>query len=114
LSSLYVLKKLMETLDPEYPPQPCDVFDMIGGTSTGGLIALMLGRLGMTVEQCIDAYVRIMPFVFEKKKHRLSLSGKVQGRFNSEGLEAEVKKILQEYDFSSLEPLRNPSSKCKV
>jgi patatin-like phospholipase/acyl hydrolase len=28
-------------------PRPCDYFDLIGGTSTGGLIAIMLGLLGM-------------------------------------------------------------------
>jgi patatin-like phospholipase/acyl hydrolase len=28
-------------------PKPCDYFDLIGGTSTGGLIAIMLGLLGM-------------------------------------------------------------------
>lgn len=26
---------------------PCDYFDLIGGTGTGGLIAIMLGRLRM-------------------------------------------------------------------
>ena len=33
LSSLMVLKMLMEMIDPDNPPKPCDYFDMIGGTS---------------------------------------------------------------------------------
>jgi patatin-like phospholipase/acyl hydrolase len=36
LSALLILEKLMETVDPDAPPKPCDYFDMIGGTSTGG------------------------------------------------------------------------------
>lgn len=36
LSALIILKKLMETVDQRAPPKPCDYFDMIGGTSTGG------------------------------------------------------------------------------
>jgi hypothetical protein len=40
LSSLQILKQLMEIIgrkaDLESPPKPCDYFDMIGGTSTGG------------------------------------------------------------------------------
>lgn len=59
LSSLFILLELMESLDPDDPPKPCDVFDMIGGTSTGGLIAIMLGRLKMTVQECIEAYLYI-------------------------------------------------------
>ena len=27
--------------------KPCESFDLIGGTGTGGLIAIMLGSLGM-------------------------------------------------------------------
>lgn len=38
LSSLIVLKQLMETVDPDSPPKPCEYFDMIGGTSTGGFV----------------------------------------------------------------------------
>lgn len=57
ISSLYILKELMAQVarqhraenpqSPELFPRPCDYFDLICGTSTGGLIALMLGRLRM-------------------------------------------------------------------
>ena len=38
LSSLQILKKLMDTVDPGSSPKPCDYFDMIGGTGTGGFV----------------------------------------------------------------------------
>jgi patatin-like phospholipase/acyl hydrolase len=38
LSALIILEQLMETIDPETPPKPCDYFDMIGGTGTGGWV----------------------------------------------------------------------------
>lgn len=57
ISSLCILKEIMaqtkrqQRVDApsERTPavRPCDVFDLICGTSTGGLIALMLGRLEM-------------------------------------------------------------------
>lgn len=40
LSSLLVLQHLMETLNPDAPPKPCDFFHLIGGTSTGGQVIL--------------------------------------------------------------------------
>ena len=36
LSVLMILEQLMEAVNPEAPLKPCDYFDMIGGTSTGG------------------------------------------------------------------------------
>jgi len=57
ISSLYILKDLMAQVKRQRPVdnsadtiqdlRPCNVFDLICGTSTGGLIALMLGRLEM-------------------------------------------------------------------
>ena len=41
LSSLYILKFLMEQIDPVSPPKPCNFFQMIGGTSTGGLVSVL-------------------------------------------------------------------------
>ena len=48
LSTLYILKNIMDRLNHERkkknlaPVKPCDVFDLIGGTSTGGYV----GRAG--------------------------------------------------------------------
>lgn len=36
LSALRIIKKIMEEVDPTGRTKPCDHFDMIGGTSTGG------------------------------------------------------------------------------
>ncbi|AEO64088.1 1e61e135-7bb5-4506-85fe-6b40823d76de [Thermothielavioides terrestris] len=37
---------------------PCHYFDYIAGTSVGGLVAIMLGMLGMSVDDCIDEFHR--------------------------------------------------------
>lgn len=36
LSSLYILKRVMEAINLDSPPKPCEYFDMIGGTGSGG------------------------------------------------------------------------------
>ena len=49
-------------------PKPCDHFDLIAGTGTGGLIAIMLGRLRLDLETCKEVYVRMTRRVFETDK----------------------------------------------
>ncbi|KAJ8606257.1 hypothetical protein MRB53_041079 [Persea americana] len=53
---------------PEETPKPCDHFDLIAGIGTGGLIAIMLGRLRLDLETCKDVYVRMTKRVFETDK----------------------------------------------
>lgn len=115
LSSLLILQQLMTAIDAESPPKPCDYFDMIGGTSTGGLIAIMLGRLQMTVDNCIHAYTSLSDSVFEKKSRRVTIKGKLQGRFDAAELERAVKKILVERGFDENALLKDaPDAPCKV
>jgi hypothetical protein len=119
LSSLMVLKQLMEAIDPEQPPKPCDYFDMIGGTSTGGLIAIMLGRMRLTVDECIAAYNELAPKVFTKVHRRINLrNGETQGRFDHGALEREIKALLRiswmDPEALLQEPEEEEGSPCKV
>lgn len=64
LSELLILERLMYVLKEESAtyttiPKPCEVFDIICGTSTGGLIAILLGRLELSVREAIVEYERL-------------------------------------------------------
>ncbi|KAF4338524.1 hypothetical protein FBEOM_7563 [Fusarium beomiforme] len=72
LFSIIVIDRLMqETRRLEGPgaehKKPCDYFDLIGGTSTGGLLAIMLGRLQMDTRLCIQTYKSLSKEVFARK-----------------------------------------------
>ena len=54
----------------------------------------MLGRLRMSVQDCINEYIRLADRVFTKENHRVSLKGNIQGRFNHEVLEAVIKEVI--------------------
>ncbi|KUM60368.1 hypothetical protein ACN42_g6761 [Penicillium freii] len=101
LSTLYILKGLMYRLNqtrPEGSPakKPCEVFDLIGGTSTGGLIAIMLGRLEMDVDECIMAYVKLMKMIFDKPSKRSvsSIFGKIKPQFDANKLEGAINQVI--------------------
>ena len=57
-----------EPPEPDQIPRPCDYFDLIAGTGTGGLIAIMLGRLRMNTRDCMRVYVQMTKKVFETDK----------------------------------------------
>lgn len=43
---------------------PAHYFDYVGGTSTGGLISIMLGRLRMSVDDCMREYETLSETIF--------------------------------------------------
>jgi predicted acylesterase/phospholipase RssA len=46
--------------------KPCDYFDLICGTSSGGIVALMLARLEMTIGEALDSFQKFTRDVFGK------------------------------------------------
>ncbi|KAH8802296.1 hypothetical protein DL96DRAFT_765240 [Flagelloscypha sp. PMI_526] len=52
----------------ESTARPCDIFDLIVGTGTGGLIACMFGVLRMTPKDAMNAYVQLYNSAFAPPK----------------------------------------------
>lgn len=99
-------------------PRPCDVFDSIAGTSTGGLIAVMLGRLHMSIDECIRQYEIIGEKIFGRRPDifRKLLKGMVNSPFyNIDNLQGEVKNLLKKREIQLDEPfLEVGTPRCKV
>lgn len=83
-------------------PKPADHFDLIVGTGTGGLIALMLGRLRLDLETCKELYVRMTRMVFETDKTILGIPTH-STLFKASRLEEAIKEAVREHTASDTE-----------
>lgn len=65
LSGLLTIKHLLGAADyrasslDEISPRPSDHFDLICGVGSGGLVAILLGRLRLRCDEAIEAYVSL-------------------------------------------------------
>lgn len=83
-------------------PKPADHFDLIVGTGTGGLIALMLGRLRLDLETCKALYVRMTRMVFETDKTIFGIPTH-STLFKASRLEDAIKEAVREHTTSETE-----------
>ncbi|KAJ4347231.1 uncharacterized protein N0V89_011170 [Didymosphaeria variabile] len=72
---------------------PCHYFDYMYGTSTGGLISVMLARLRMTVPQCLEIYRQVGDDLFGHRRSTLPLATK----YHHKPLEKAVQTIVSQY-----------------
>jgi hypothetical protein len=72
---------------------PCHYFDYMYGTSTGGLISVMLARLRMTVPQCLEIYRQVGQELFGHRRNVLPLATK----YHHKPLEKAVRTIVSQY-----------------
>ncbi|EUC66976.1 nephrocystin-3 protein [Rhizoctonia solani AG-3 Rhs1AP] len=95
LSSLVILQELMKRVQTQLGlpdvPRPCEMFDLIAGTGTGGIIAVLLGRLELRVENAIEAYQDIIREGFSESKY---LSGET---YKATNMENAIKRVVERY-----------------
>jgi hypothetical protein len=72
---------------------PCHYFDFMYGTSTGGLIATMLGRLRMNIPDCLEYYKKFGDDLFGHKRSTIPLATK----YHHQPLEKAVKEIVRKH-----------------
>jgi hypothetical protein len=75
----------------------------------------MLGRLKMSIDDCIKAYLSLSDRVFQKKRYSVTIKGNIQGRFDSEELARAVKEVFTAQELPEDALLKDISdSVCKV
>ncbi|CAD6447297.1 65437eff-260c-4d10-8210-d307a5012d28 [Sclerotinia trifoliorum] len=95
LSELLILDEIMRRLKHQCKSSddllPADYFDMMCGTSTGGLNALLLGRLRLPTTEAIKCYASIAEQIFKGKKSK-ALHGYT---FDASNMEQAIKSLLE-------------------
>ncbi|KAL9090907.1 MAG: hypothetical protein Q9165_005115 [Trypethelium subeluteriae] len=79
---------------------PCHYFDIIGGSSTGALIAIMLGRFRMSVPDCLEEYRSLAGRIFGKRRfapitRTLVANRPVRSKYNHKILEEIFKDVAR-------------------
>lgn len=85
------------------PAQLSERFDLIGGTSTGAIIATAIA-LGLTLKEIKDFYFTMAPRVFRRSPFRLKM---LQSAFDSHALKKEIDQILGTRRLGSPDLLTN-------
>ncbi|KAL1918552.1 uncharacterized protein VTP21DRAFT_3212 [Calcarisporiella thermophila] len=90
-----VLENLYELTGKE----PYQLFDLICGTSTGGILAIMLGILKVPIKDCRTIYEELSKEVFERYAIKRAINFFSSGgvRHNGDNLESCAKRIIQQY-----------------
>lgn len=81
------------------------------------LIAIMLGRLEMTVEECIASYTELNRTIFSQKSHwfPISIGAQLQSQFDSGKLKSAIEKVIIDKGFDPSEPLDDGADRgCRV
>ncbi|MGO8738810.1 patatin-like phospholipase family protein [Rhodoblastus sp.] len=79
------------------PSRLCDYFDLVGGTSTGAIVATGIA-LGISARDIRDFYMRLGPRIFHRPWLRLP---GWQAKFDAEALRQEIISVFENRDLDS-------------
>ncbi len=83
---------VLANLEEDYDIKITDHFDLITGTSTGGIIAMALG-IGMSPRQIVDFYISEAPIIFASKPF-VKVMQYLRSKYSSEGLGYSLEKCF--------------------
>lgn len=104
------MRMLVDDPDEEIVPAPCQVFDLICGTSTGGLIALLLGRLGLDCPSAILTYKELGPSISRQDDGMIWVNMIKGGKCPSAAFESLLAEVVSKYTGDERALLKAPKS----
>jgi hypothetical protein len=105
LSSLIILRRQLKHVNQQEGLRPGglilkDLFSLVAGTDMGGVIAIMLGRLGMSVDDCITQFTACCIDVFSHPSNRGKWSsGIAKGIYDGVRIAECVRKLAARSDM---------------
>ncbi|KAA8498792.1 Calcium-independent phospholipase A2-gamma [Porphyridium purpureum] len=93
-SRAVVALQILQRIETDTGRRIRDLFDVIGGTSSGGLLALALGVRNMTVQECIDLCTDMSSRIFVKGAFSTGYVILNRGQYDTKALEAVFKSEL--------------------
>jgi hypothetical protein len=93
------LERIEEVLEERYGPdfRLGDYFDLVGGTSTGAVIAGALA-LGFKTKEVKHFYMQLAPFAFKRQRWAIPV---LQAKFDARGLRRQIEDVVGKRALSS-------------
>jgi len=81
--------------------QPHELYDLICGTNTGGILAYLLGVLKLSLDDCEELYKKLGEEVFDISWHAKLVNGvSEKAKFSGEKMEKLIQEELQKRGYS--------------
>ncbi|KAI1660184.1 FabD/lysophospholipase-like protein [Daldinia decipiens] len=109
-----IMKRVQKAQNLASIPRPCDYFDLMAGTSTGGLVAILLSRFKMTTTDAIAAYYDFSGRIFSKKNRKGIMGILVGHPFHEKPLVDIIKGMVATHQIGELMIDPKPEARSKA